>query len=346
MAQPNSGSRQRLTGSGSTATSTFTISTLSVGSHSIKAVFTPTGSFLGGSGTLTQAVDYATSTAVTSSSNPATSGQTVTFTATVSNTSSSGGTPTGSIEFFDGATMLGAGQKVSASSTGATFSFATSALSAGPHTIRAVFTPSGTFLTSTGSLAHAVNALTSTAVASNTNPLTFGQVVTFTATVTDTSGTATPTGTVEFFSGTNVLGSGTPLTGTGTSATSTFTRVGMGLGTHTIRAVYTPTGDFLTSNGALTEVVGYGTSTAVSSNNNPSTAPGQSVTFTVTVTNTSGTGGTPTGTIEFYDGSTALGAGHKVVPPTAPASRSPSPRRPCWLALTPSERSSRRPEAS
>jgi len=48
----------------------------------------------------------ATATTVTSSLNPSTFGQSVTFTATVS---SAGGTPTGTVTFYDGATTLGTG---------------------------------------------------------------------------------------------------------------------------------------------------------------------------------------------------------------------------------------------
>ena len=59
------------------------------------------------SNTITLTVNAPTTTAVTSSSNPAVAGQTVTFTATVSVTSPDTGVPTGNIEFLDNNTAIG-----------------------------------------------------------------------------------------------------------------------------------------------------------------------------------------------------------------------------------------------
>ena len=59
----------------------------------------------------------ATTTTVTSSLNASIYGQSVTFTATVVNTSGSGGVPTGSVAFYDGSTGLGSGTTLSGSGT-------------------------------------------------------------------------------------------------------------------------------------------------------------------------------------------------------------------------------------
>jgi len=88
-----------------------------------------------------------TSTAVTSSLNPSNLGQSVTFTATVS--SSAGGTPTGTVQFKDGGTNLGAAAPLNASGVA---QFTTSALTAGSHTITADYSGDSSFLTSTGTL--------------------------------------------------------------------------------------------------------------------------------------------------------------------------------------------------
>ncbi len=107
----------------------------------------------------------------------------------MTNTSGNGGPPTGSVEFFDGGTFLGLGTALTANGADtATSTFSTATLAAGSHTIRAVYVPTGGFLASNGSLTQTVNAATSTGVASNDNPSTFGNSVTFTATVTNTSG--------------------------------------------------------------------------------------------------------------------------------------------------------------
>ena len=103
----------------------------------------------------------ATTTGVTSSLNPSTSGQSVTFTATVSDTS--GGVPTGSVEFYDGSTDLGPGSALSGSGTSATSTFTTSTLTAGSHSISAVYTPTGNFAGSSGSLTQTVNSPPATA---------------------------------------------------------------------------------------------------------------------------------------------------------------------------------------
>ena len=95
---------------------------------------------------------------------------------------------------------------------------------------------------------------TTTSVGSSLNPSTSGQSVTFTATVSDTSG-GVPTGSVEFYDGSTDLGPGSALSGSGNSATSTLTTSTLTAGSHSISAVYTPTGDFAGSSGSLTQTV-------------------------------------------------------------------------------------------
>ncbi|HSH37696.1 MAG TPA: Ig-like domain repeat protein, partial [Chthoniobacterales bacterium] len=88
----------------------------------------------------------ATSTAVSSSSNPSAAGQLVTFTATAT---SGAGTPNGTVQFrVDG---VNAGNPVALSASG-TATYSTSLLSAGNHTISAQYTGSGNFSTSSGTL--------------------------------------------------------------------------------------------------------------------------------------------------------------------------------------------------
>ena len=72
-------------------------------------------------------------TDITSSDNPSTYGESVTFTATVT----SGSTPTaGSVEFFVGTTSLGTDSEIdSFDATTATFSISTSTLNAGTYSL-------------------------------------------------------------------------------------------------------------------------------------------------------------------------------------------------------------------
>ena len=78
---------------------------------------------------------------------------------------------------------------------------------------------------------------TTTTVASSANPSTYGDSVTFTATVTRSEGTSTPTGTVSFRDGGVSIGSGT-LSGSGGTATATFATSSLAAGSHTITTVY------------------------------------------------------------------------------------------------------------
>ncbi len=239
-------------------------------------------------------VAIATTTSVTSDVNPSSVGETVTFTATVSPAAA-----TGSVEFFDGVTSLGTGTLA-----GGVATFATAALTVGSHDITATYGGDASFAGSTGSLTQVVGlGTTSTIVTSSLNPSAFGTSVTFTATVSVLSGVGTPSGSVEFFDGATSLGTGTLAGGVATFATAALT-----VGSHDITATYGGDASFAGSTGSLTQVVGLGTtSTIVTSSLNPS-AFGTSVTFTATVSVLSGVG-TPSGSVEFFDGATSLGTG-------------------------------------
>ncbi len=131
---------------------------LSVSGSGVSSV--PTTFNLSGSGSVTFSVNnagLATSTGVVSSGNPSTYGQSVTFTATVDNTSGSGGVPTGSVEFFDGTTDVGPGTTLSGSGTIATSTFSIATLKAGAHSIHAVYAGTGGFGGSTGTISQTVN---------------------------------------------------------------------------------------------------------------------------------------------------------------------------------------------
>ena len=90
-----------------------------------------------------QVVQAATVTTLTSSANSTLVGQPVTFTATVSAGGTS--TPTGSVDFYDGATKIGSGNL----SGGGVAAFGTADLAAGSHCISAVYLGDLNDLTST-----------------------------------------------------------------------------------------------------------------------------------------------------------------------------------------------------
>jgi hypothetical protein len=93
----------------SSGIATFTTSTLVVGTHLIKAVYSGDLNFLTStSPVLKETVSQAkTTTGLVSSANPAHTSQPVTFTATVSPVAPGGGTPTGYVTFMNGANTMG-----------------------------------------------------------------------------------------------------------------------------------------------------------------------------------------------------------------------------------------------
>ena len=233
------------TGTLSGGTATFATSSLSVSGHTITAVYGGDSNFTGSTSSgLTQTVNKgATTTARVSSHNPSVLGQSVTFTATVSSAAS--GTPSGTVTFKDGSTTLGTGTL-----SGGTATFATSSLSVSGHTITAVYGGDSSFTGSTSSgLTQTVNKDATTTAVVVANPSTLGQSVTFTATVSSTSGT--PSGTVTFKDGATTLG-----TGTLSGGTATYTTSALAVSAHTITAVYGGDTDFTgsTSSG-LTQTV-------------------------------------------------------------------------------------------
>lgn len=162
---------------------------------------------------------------------PITAGTQTTLTASVTPAGA-----TGSVEFFDGATSLGAPVTVA----GGTAAKAVT-LAQGSHSLTAKFTGTGGFGDSTSSaVTYQVNApqgaATTTALSVNpSGTVNQGDNVTFTATVS--SGSGTPAGTVTFSDRGTALGAPVALTG----GTATMTSNTLALGTHSITATYNPT---------------------------------------------------------------------------------------------------------
>ena len=236
-------------GSGHAAIMTASLTT---GGHPITAEYTSGTLLAGSSAGLTQTVNpAATVTTVTSSLNPSTFRNAVTFTATV--TSAAGAVSTGSVTFtIDG----GAGTSVSVDATGHA-SLTISTLEAGSHGVVASYGGSATFAPSTGSLTQIVNpAATTTTVTSSPNPSTAGQAVTFTAGVTSPAGAVT--GAVTFLEGSTVLAGPVPLNTAGQAA---FTTSALAAGSHVITAQYGGAPNFTASSGTVTQAVNTVTAT-------------------------------------------------------------------------------------
>jgi hypothetical protein len=256
-----------------------------------------------------------TTSLMISPASPSVYGQNVTFTGTVTFTSTPPPSPTGTVTFYNGATSLGSGT-LNGSGV-ATFSSSTLA----PDTyndVYAAYNGDSNFNSSTSSpsqsytVDQAQTTTTLTPSYPTPNPSLFGQQVTFEASVSANSpSTATPTGTMDFYyngpTGT-LIGSTTLSSGLATLHISS-----LNANTYpTITAVYVGNTDFATSysisSPSVTMTVQAAqTSTLVSSTVNPTTYGGYT-TFSATVTATAPAVGTPTGTVQFYDGVTPLGS--------------------------------------
>jgi hypothetical protein len=270
------------------------ISTLTVGTHSIVATYNGDANDAGSSNSpaYVETVQKATiATTLASTPNPSASGQTVTFTATVKGGTT---TPTGTVTLEDGGTAVA---NLPLPGNGiVTFSVAT--LAVGTHTMTAIYSGDGNYAASTsGVVSQKVLPNTVAAVSSSSNPSIAGTSVTLTVTVTG----STPTGSVTLKDGAATLA--TMNLGAGGSAS--YATSSLAVGTHSITAVYGGDANNAgTTSSVLSQVVNLATTTTTASASaNPTTA-GKSVNLSATVT---GNGGTPTGTVKFYSQGNLLG---------------------------------------
>lgn len=127
-------------------------------------VLTDDPSVGGGTDPTVTLVDRTTVT-VSSSQNPSVVGQTVTFTATLTgNPAHAAGNPSGTVEFFDGATSLGTAPAVAGATNTATASITVSSLTAGNHTITAQYSGGGQFNAGSGNMTGNPQVVSNTAV--------------------------------------------------------------------------------------------------------------------------------------------------------------------------------------
>jgi hypothetical protein len=240
-----------------------------------------------------------TTTTLVSSPNPSAYGQRVTFFATVS---SSSGTPTGTVSFFEGVTQIGSGTLENGSA-----SFSLHWLELGSHSITATYEGSLQFSVSTSNTIDQIVqvAATTTTVTSSRNPCGPNQAVILYAKVS-TGYELPPTGQVTFTDGTKTIATVAMTNGYAKYKTL------MSRGVHAITATYSgDANDAASTSATLMQYIGYlpvNSVTIVSSSQSPS-FPGQSVTFTATVGPADPAyGRIPDGElVTFYDGKTLLG---------------------------------------
>jgi Bacterial Ig-like domain (group 3)/FG-GAP-like repeat/FG-GAP repeat len=240
-----------------------------------------------------------TSMALTSSLNPSGYGQSVTFTAAVS---SGSGTPGGTVVFYNGTTSLGRASLANGST-----SLSATALSAGSHPITAAYLGSNRFAPASSPVVSQFidgTATSATSLRSSLNPSVAGEVVTFTATVTSSSGT--PAGTVIFYDGTTAEIGSAALNG----GIASLSVPSLSAAAHSVTAAFQGSGDISPSTSrvliqAVKTAGPFISKTTLTSSASPSFI-GQPVTFTATVTSKHST--IPDGElVTFRDGSGVIG---------------------------------------
>ncbi|HWB84292.1 MAG TPA: Ig-like domain repeat protein [Bryobacteraceae bacterium] len=273
--------------------------TLPGSAGTVVAVYSGDENFTGStSGSATIYPPAADSLSLTSSLNPSALGQAVTFTATFSTSGGAPDTaaPTGTVQFFDGAKLLGNGNI-----SDGRVAFTTAALTGGSHTISARYSGDSTWPSASTTYGQAVNSpVTLTLIASPDAPV-YGQTITLTAQVSGSipPGVAAPTGQVTFsLAGFNPLSPGTVLSSAAlTSGTAAVTVSNLPVGTQTITAEYSGDGTWSSMTRSTSITVSAASSNATVS---LSMVSGQ-LTLASTVTPLAPATGTPTGSVQFVD---------------------------------------------
>ena len=188
-------------------------------------------------------------------------------------------------------------------------------LTSGQHTLSATYSGDISYSAPGSAATDMVTvtpATTSSSLTANPNPVPTNQAVTVSVAISSQAfSTQGPTGTVTFNDGGTSIGTATvtPASATssaGASGTASLTHTFTTAGSHSLTAVYGGDTNYATStSSAVSLAVGQTTTTKVLSSAT-TISSGGNVTLTATVAG-AGTGASPTGTVQFMNGSTALG---------------------------------------
>jgi hypothetical protein len=174
-----------------------------------------------------------TETAVVANANPQNQGSGVTFTATVTPNFTGASSPSGTVSFFDGSTLLGSGAL-----TNAAAAFTTSSLTAGSHSLTGIYSGDTLYASSSGPLTEQIKVTSTVSAWPTASAITDGQTL---AASTLTGGTSTPAGSFAWTTPSTVPAAGTA------SYSVTFTP--------------TDSADYSTATGAVSVTVNQVTST-------------------------------------------------------------------------------------
>ena len=286
------------------------VTSFRAGTHTVAVSYSGDSGFKTGSASATQHVTLAsTTTSLLATPSPSAEDQPVTIAATVAAVAPGSGAPTGTVVFTSDGDVIGAAP-LSAGGGGSHASLVISTLAPGSHTLAASYAGDDDYAASDSSpVSHTViegAAIvgTSTSVTSSENPSTYGELITFTATV-EAADDTTPTGSVQFSVDGADFGDPVELDGDGVAESPTLASPEPG--DHTVIAAYLPTAGYSGSGDLLTQTVeDAGVDVALESSDAHSDV-GQGVTFGVVVSSTQTGTGTPSGFVQFRVDGNALG---------------------------------------
>ncbi|MGO4515407.1 Ig-like domain repeat protein [Terriglobus sp. 2YAB30_2] len=275
---------------------TWTATGLSGGTHSFTAVYSGDTNNSTSTSALNFTVDTISTTTLLSSNVPTVdAGAPLQLSATVTPSQTTGGTVTGTVTFYDGATLL---NTVTLPANGVA-PLITTSLSVGSHTLSAIYNGSTNYATSNSNITPVTvrQATTQTVITSNGSPAIAGSVVTFSITVTGSGGI--PAGSVI------VKDNGGPLaTVSLNGGRATLSVATLSVGDHLITADYAGDANNTGSSSNTSQKIVQATTTLrVAASANP-TVSGQQVSLVATATSN---GGVPPGQVQFLDGGVAIG---------------------------------------
>lgn len=255
-------------------------------SHTFTATYSGDTNYAGGSATLALVIPKAgTLTGISASFG-------MPLVATVGVLAPGAGVPTGAVQFFVNGTLAGTGTL--SQQNGASTASIPAASWTG--TVWAVYQGDGNFTSSVSpNLTLAANALVT--IASDHNPAGVGQPVTFTVSVTPSSGTLPPTGQVQLAIDGSPLGSAALVSGK-----AVFPATPLTAGSHSVSAKYAGDSVYPSASATLVEVVSQSIAVLSLSASSPAAVYGQVVTLTAQLS------GSPGGSVQFSEGSTPIGS--------------------------------------
>lgn len=255
-----------LIGSGTLNNSTYTLNSysLTAGAHTITAFYGGSATLNSSTGTVSFTVAKSTPIVLVSATKSSTYGQPIALGASLQVNplyySTQPIQPTGGINFYDGATLVGTGVLVAEPSG---YSFTTSlslpTLTAGTHSITATYVGDNNFATTSNSFVGGITVAKftpSVMLSSASTVYNAGAPVALTVTIPLAAALAMPTGTITFYDGPTALGTAQATYSAAAGGfVATYSATGLTRGMHTLSAVLASDTNYNTAGGTLAVTV-------------------------------------------------------------------------------------------